>query len=277
MEVEMNSNDLELTLEKGFDRDQLLDETIRFFKSEFSLAASDRNQKITDGIEQLRKFKKERFEFDNLEFYPLTEEELSNAKLPQNHLDYYNFFKLEIPLTLFADGGYAFTYLRCNIEFDRGEKQSKYPPIIYDVFPSQAWQTLLNVECDLQIGLDANLKFKAGEVNSKIKFIIQPIKLAIYRPKVEADWGNGECDWRLEGRKCIKEEKLRLFIMLKIAKKRQTPLNVSGYAIARHKFQLLSAKVIEEIIPHFKDAIKFYEAGAPIAHERVWEDILNRP
>ncbi len=275
----MDSNDSQFILGKNFDRNKILDDTIELLEDELNLAVpDDKNKKITNEVERIQRIKSERFEFDYIEYYKISDQELRESNLPKDHLEYYDFYKLEVPLTLFANAGYAFTEVRCNIQFDKGNENERYQPIIYDIFPRQAWQTLLNIECDLQIGLDANLKFKAAEMKSKINFIIKPIKWAIYRPKVEADWGNRECDWRLEGKRCIKNEKLKLFIMMKIAKERNTPLNASGHAIAKHDIQRLSAKVIEEIIPNFKDAINFFKAGAPLeTPPKEWKDILKRP
>lgn len=303
------SKKLDSMIDATFDRSELLAEAIETVKyADLDLGSDTPAKSIdrlkTQAIELLQKFDAEKASFAPiLQVHRLAKAELKIAEdelspdLKAKMRRYY-FYKIDIPITLISNTGWAFTRLLCRIDFSPGGEEIKQLPTIHDMFPTDEWQDILKFQDQLILGLDENLAFRAevekmegqwkklsGDVQAKLalqvgggaKLALGPFSYNLRRAKVKSRGrGNVKGAWQLDGTDFVDEEDVQLGVILMIPKNREQPVNAIGALKANHNFQLWTADVFKDFRRYFGSAIKaFIEGGAVITATQAWENITG--
>lgn len=231
-----------------------------------------------------------------LEVYPLTENhfQLRKVKIPAEIADLWNlfdFYLLNVPVTLVPQSGWGFTELECSIELNENESPERRP-VAHEVFPKEEWQNMIRASQGLSVGLDENLRFKAdggdlinqlpgisgtagvkGEVKAEAGLVIGPFKYNIRRPRIIAR-GRGDVKvyWRLSGEESLETDDLRLGIVAKVPK--SVPrFHATGVLKATRNFKVLTAD-LSVLLKYVREKTKnFFEQGAPLTGTMTWPDV----
>ena len=293
------------------DRQQLLEEAIELVRfSDIHLGDEIPEQEV-DPLKKkvvalLESLNKEQVEFSpRLSVYPLT---LKDFKIEEQRLSpnikvemrKHNFYKVDIPITLKSAPDWAFSSLVCNVAFCPDEEDSKQVhllPTIHDIFPSDEWQEILNIQNSLTLGLDENLAFRAevekmegkwqqlgGEAQAKlavqvgggIKLAFGPFSYRICKAQIKSRGrGNVKAFWELRGTKYVNEQDVMLGVIFMVPKSRSKPISAIGALEVHHDFQVWSADLLH-FKRFFQGAIQqFLEGGAAIKKTQVWQNITQ--
>jgi hypothetical protein len=197
----------------------------------------------------------------------------------------FDYFCLDVPVTLIPRSGWMFTRLECRIDFSTPDGAHLF---VHDVFPEDKWVTLMEAETHLNLGVDEELKFRtevsdpAGEssagakvgADAGAKVVLGPFSYVVRRPLVQA-WGrkNTFVFWRLDGRADAGEEEVSLGVILKVRKSRRGPVSAKGVLKAYHDFNLLSA-TLRDFIESFTPLVKsLFTAGVVLSATGEWDDV----
>ncbi len=293
------------------DRQQLLEEAIELVRfSDIHLGDEIPEQEVDPLKEKdvalLESLNKEQVEFSpKLSVYQLTPKDfkIEEQQLSPNirvGMRKHNFYKVDIPITLISAPDWAFSNLVCNLAFCRDEEDSKQVhllPTIHDIFPSDEWQEILNIQNSLTLGLDENLAFRAevekiegkwqqlgGEAQAKLavqvgggmKLAFGPFSYRIRKAQIKSRGrGNVKAFWELRGTKYVNEQDVMLGVIFMVPKSRNKPISAIGALEVHHDFQVWSADLLH-FKQFFQGAIQqFLEGGAVIQKTQVWQNITQ--
>ncbi|NEO82653.1 MAG: hypothetical protein F6J87_00045 [Spirulina sp. SIO3F2] len=231
-------------------------------------------------------------------YFKIEEHQLSSEI--KERMRNYNFYKIDIPITLKASSDWAFSKLVCNVEFcpdEQNTKQADSLPVIHDIFPADKWQEILNVQNSLILGLDETLTFQAEiggiqnnlsqsrnetqtklafQVEGVMKFAFGPFSYRIRKCQVKSRGrGNFKAWWEFQGTQYVNEQEIKLGVVLIVPKSRKNFPTVIGVLEAQHDFQIWSADILR-YQSFFREAIQqFFLGGAKIQATQVWQNITQ--
>ena len=292
----MTNNGLESDLTLDFrpeDRHLFFDEMIaaaRDFQSTLGGESTDPDE-ISHQIEALmRELDQETVEFSpHLEIYPLRKKNFTDHGLeipPQisDRMRRYKFYLVQFPITMVPKPGWGFVQLDCMVEFNPMQDAS-LRPVAYQIFPQEAWEPVIRASQGLSVGLDENFQFMTPVVSvpgiaeagvglaagGQAQLILGPFNYDIRRPKIiSRGIGNAIVRWRLDGEKNFEHEEPRLAVVL------QTPktvdeMTIIGVLKASKRFHPFTAHV-RHLAQYVRERTRnFFDQGAPIARESVWD------
>ncbi|NES03305.1 MAG: hypothetical protein F6K22_10875 [Okeania sp. SIO2F4] len=293
------------------ERQELLEEAIELVRFSDIHLGDEILEQEADPLKQqaialLESLREERVEFSpKLTVYPLKpkdfkieEQQLSNdIKVGMRH---YDFYKIDIPITLKSAPDWAFSSLFCDVTFcpdEKGSEQVHLLPIIHDIFPSDEWQEILSFQESLTLELDENLAFRAEaekiegkwqqlgaeaqaklavQVGGGIKLAFGPFNYQIRKAQIKGrGQGTVQASWELQGTKYVNEQDVILGVILRVPKSRNKPINAIGALEVQHDFQVWSAELLD-FRQYFQGVHQqFFEGGAAISKTQVWEDITR--
>lgn len=208
----------------------------------------------------------------------------------------YNFYLINIPVTIYPRSGWMFEKLECIIEFNPKQAKGKRP-VAYQVFPAERWQTLVQAEQSLRIGLNENLEFdldsnqlkalppglqnalRSGiglNAGGSAALVVGPFNYTVRRPKIlTRGLKTPKTYWRLEGSENVTEEEPCFGIVLQVSK--DIPrVDAVGAVKATRNFNFW-ASFKEELFDYVREGTKafFKDEGAPIPDGKLWENLLE--
>ena len=207
----------------------------------------------------------------------------------------YNFYLLNIPITLMPKAAWGFTHLECKIKFNPEQQPAADRPIAYQIFPHEEWEDLIRAQVGMVVGLDENLEFKADldqlslvlphlhptvqaqvgfKARSGAQLIVGPFNYHIQRPKIiSRGRGNVEVQWRLDSEKYFKGEEPRLGVVLQVPKG-VTRVDVVG-ALQAFRNPALFGTSLFTLLRYVRERTKlFFERGAPLLDGNEWTDVI---
>ncbi len=207
----------------------------------------------------------------------------------------FDFFLVNIPVTLVPAPGAGFSDLECRVRFNPDDPGSKRP-VAYEVFPQEQWRDILSLHGSLQVGLDAGLRFKVDPVpllatlgvpelpvdarvvalaKGSSGFVVGPFTSTLRRQVVLCrGQGNVEVIWQLRGKDVVGREEPRLGIVLKVPKG-TARVDIVGAMRVRHDQRFL-AGVFRRLLALVKEPTeKFLRAGAPVDDSRLWARVTS--
>lgn len=296
-------SDLHFTVKKNVGRNELLDEAleiiayadVRLGEEKSSEAADAARHRLIDRISQLKK--------EQIRFSPKLDVRIVDAVDFQNSgknisldlqakMQEYDFYQVNIPVTLKSRVGWAFTRLECEIQFCEEDTNSTQCPVVYDMFPKDKWLDVLKSGIDCTVTLNENMQFDAQiekrtepaqvqagvtfQAKSKSYLTFGPFRYRLRRPKIKTRGKlDTVCFWQMDGRESVDEENVLLGVMLMVPKKRTRPVNAAAAAIAYHDFQFFTADIFRDYFKEFDDKLKnLFTKGVPLEAHSCWEDFL---
>lgn len=205
----------------------------------------------------------------------------------------YDFYLLNIPITLLPSRGWDFTELECSVEFNPGDKAAERP-VAHEIFPKQEWQDLIRVSQGLSIGLDAQLSFKAdagdlltelpnigaqmgakAHAASKSELVIGPFTYHARRSKILVrGQGNVYVYWRLSGTDTLQTNEPQLAIVLRVPKGLEH-VKIEGVMKASRKFDVFAAD-FHSLMNYVRERTRsFFEQGAPLSSTMAWDSVTS--
>jgi len=211
----------------------------------------------------------------------------------------YQFYLVHVPIALMPRPGWGFTELECIIEFNP-EAPPDERPVAFQIFPHEIWQDVLKAWQGLAIGvgksvgLDEEFEFKldptrlgtlpseisaearaalSGHVASGAGLILGPFNYHIWRPRIATSGrGHVQVRWRLEGEEYVTEGKPQLGIVLQVPRATRR-VDIIGVLKVSKSFHLFTAEM-RYVVNFLKErARQFFQAGAPLVHDRQWLNV----
>lgn len=293
------------------DRQSLLEEAIELVRfSDVGLGEEIPSEEVNPlkekAIQLLENLNKELVEFSpKLSVYPLRQQyfKIEAHQLSpeiQGKMRDHNFYKVDIPITLKSAPDWAFSNLVCKIVFCPDEEtgeQMYLLPTIHDIFPSDEWQDILNLQTSLSLELDEKLSFRAeieqiegkwnqlgSEAQTKlafqlggcIKLAFGPFAYRIRKAQIQGRGrGNSKVFWEFQGTQYVNEQDVSLGIILMVPQSRQKAIAAVGALEAHHDFQIWTADLLY-FKRFFQGTIQqFLEGGAAIQKTQAWQNITQ--
>lgn len=159
-------------------------------KEEVSLAGGESEEK-TKGVTAIQRLRQTKVEFGNpnqrllrLSMEAIDKMGLELDYATQQQMSSYDFYSLTLRVNWQVEDSVAISSLSCNLNF--GPQQGgANEPIIYDIFPSAAYSSVLKVTTAAKLGFNAELKYTIGVDASQLaEFASLPGEL---KAKVESD------------------------------------------------------------------------------------------
>jgi hypothetical protein len=202
----------------------------------------------------------------------------------------HRFYLVQAPVTLMPAANWSFTRLECWLGFDGVGAEVK----VHDLYPEDVWSQLLSLETQLQLGVDANLQFRASldhtgaiyqklstEVRTRIaaegsggaRLVVGPFNYRVSRPEVLGRGReNSQVFWRLDGSQRVQQEEPYLAVVLRVPQAVER-VDAAGELRVYHKFDFLSSD-LREWAEKFRDQLRaFFSNGIPLPAQAQWDDI----
>jgi len=290
------------TVKESANRRELLDEALEIMAyGDIKLGPETKIKKNDTTKQQMldrfKLLKEEEVRFSpKLDVYKIDADGITEPKMEfsqdlQAKMRIHDFYRVNIPLTLKSKTGWAFTRLECEVGFYAGETDAAKCPIIYDMFPGDEWQNVLNANIVCRVKLDGNMKFKvravenmgfqpqskmALQANNKFNLMFGPLDYQIRRSRIKARGRlDTTCFWQLDGKEYVDKEDLLLSVILMLPKRCTHPVSAVATAIARHDFQFFTADIMHDYFKAFDEKLKsLFYSGAPLKTSRLWENFI---
>lgn len=293
----------DFTFQELFDRSELLSEAIEVLMYE-KIQLSGTQQAINQlegkkaAIGLLERLSEEQATFSpKLDVRRLCVDDYNNCELEpsvdvSDKFKRYDFYKVRIPITLFPKSGWAFTRVECWIEFCPAEEAVDLRPVVYDLFPHDKWAKIISASPKLSLGLDTSLRFQAetkgvdilgnqidGALSTNIEagagLVLGPYEYTIRRANIRTRGRlNVEAFWRLDGREHTDEEDICLEVVLMTPKRRKVVMHARGELRAYHDFQVWTADIFKDWLPHFGKALRsMLGNGIPVISTTKWPNL----
>jgi len=210
-------------------------------------------------------------------------------------LERYNFYLVNVPITLVPRPGGGFVRLECIVEFNP-DRAAAERPIAYQIFPNEEWQQIMHAWQGLSVGLDEKLEFKVDPIQAAAKLatlelplkaeieqktagqaglVVGPFDYDIRRAKIVSKGrGNVKVHWRMEGEGCTTQEEPRLGVVLQVPKEIAS-LDAIGVLVAYSSFHFFTANVGDVISLMSSRGADFFKKGAPITNKMIWQSITD--
>lgn len=206
----------------------------------------------------------------------------------------FNFYLVNIPITLFPKAGCGFVQLNCIVEFSPGIPTAERA-VAYQIFPDQEWQDIIKFEQGLAVGLDEKLEFKVDTARLKVEMpalsseakaaigvkaagnaglVLGPFNYKIRRPKIQtAGRGNVKVHWRLDSAEYFEQEEPRLGVLLQVPKQ-ISRVDAVGVLKATRDVHFLTAN-LRNVLELVRERTRnFFETGTPKTAGQPWLDIM---
>ena len=198
------------------------------------------------------------------------------------------FYWLSLPVSLWSRPGWGFNRLEAKAEFATDGEASTF-----DLLPDQEFATRFQANAEVDLGVDAGMKFSAtiptlavglpgiaggaagasvdADVAIKTGFVVGPFGYRVTAPKVRhSSAGLDHAFWRLDGAQYVDERDPGLRVVLRVPKD-AGELEVTTTIQARRYFNMLSAR-LQEAVKSLPAAISnFFTGGTPIGHSERWD------
>ena len=230
--------------------------------------------------------------------HPIRKKNFTDYKLTvPSHIDdlykRFDYFRLQIPIVLMPQHGWAFVGLECKIRIIGGITPAEQPTA-YDIFPEERWKISFGVNSGLNLGVNANLEFGAGTGKQTIEAgglrataqaevgfnaaaalgLVLPEQTYDIRRQLTYSKGRktGMVEWRLEDAHEVQGEEPGLAVILQVPKAVARVDIHAGMRAHRDPKRLLAR------LGHLKDYLfdrsrRYLETGAPVERAWPWEDI----
>jgi hypothetical protein len=287
--------------EEHFDYQAMLDEAIDTIASanvELGPQSRGPDQELEAALDPLRKVK----EAQALFAPALTVQQLSKRDFQARDLEPspevakwmrdHRFYLVQVPVTLVPAFGWNFVRLKCWVGFETSGEASL--PSAHDIYPENVWTEILQLQANLNLGLDERLRFRAGlgqtevalrnlsgEAQARVivvaegggSLVVGPFDYRVQRAEVlSAGQGNAEVFWQLDGHEHVQREEPYLAVVLRVPKKAEV-VNAQGALIAYHDFDFWGAH-LTYWWGDFRDKLhSFFRKGVPIEKTAHWENI----
>jgi hypothetical protein len=261
-----------------------------------SLRADESAERLAD---MLRKLGEESAEFSpSLGVYHLASELFTDRGILMpvavaELMSRYDFYLVNVPVTLVPRSGWDFSELECRIAFNVDAAEDRRP-VAHELFPKEEWQTLISSQNELSFGIDANLAVNAGvklpvtpvvggdasagaKAGVKSQFIIGPFTYQVRRRRVMTRGkGNVFAYWRLSGDRAADTEDTQLSVVLRVPKD-VSVVNVDGVMKASRHISTFGAgfRALLEFVT--KGTRDFFERGAPLSDTHSWSAVTATP
>ena len=224
-----------------------------------------------------------------LDIYPLHKKNFKDHGLEvpkgiNERLEKYNYYLVNVPVTLVAAPGWGFNQLDCILEFSP-DSPAQARPVAYQIFPKEEWESVVRASQTLNIGLDENLEFKTPDVKLKpvlsagvglstragAGLVLGPFQYQVLRAKIiSRGQGNVKVRWRLDGEEAFHKADPRLGILLQVPKEADQVVILGVLKASKH-FHLMTAE-LRHVLQYVRERTRnFMEQGAPLANHRVWD------
>lgn len=203
----------------------------------------------------------------------------------------HNFYQMRVPVILRPIVGWGFWRLQCAVRFT-----AEQHPQTHDIYPEHRWHEVLKAEGNLNIGLDAGLRFNVGLDETELVYanlsgqaaahgglaaagdgnvVVNLFNVIVQRPIIDTRGEDtNEASWFIEGYKYVQEGEPYLGVVLRVPKDVDR-LQAYGGLIANHRFNVAGAHLTDWPWANFRDALKsFLQKGLPIDDERQWDIVL---
>lgn len=204
----------------------------------------------------------------------------------------YNFYWFYFPIALHPAQNKSFNRLEVAVEFNPGEKAGHLRPKAYQILPDKKFETLLQAEQKLELGLDENFEFgvKTGEVSgqaggaegkvsagvdvkaaARAGFVAGPFVYTIRRARIEhTAVGLEKVFWRLDSDKFFQGEDVPLVVVAQVPKETGQVRVAAAMQAYRH-FNWLSAP-LQSVVGELPRALRdFFKGGAPLRDQANWD------
>lgn len=204
----------------------------------------------------------------------------------------YAFYWLNVPIYLRPQRNWAFNRLEVALEFNPGDAAPHSRPKAYQILPAKKFQTLLEVNESLEIGLDENFEFKAqtgalqaeagsaavtGSASAGLKLEAGlglkagRFEYRLKRAKIDhTAVGLERVFWRLDGAEFFQDDVPALVVIMQVPKE-TTAVSVTAVLQAYRYFSWLSAGVQDAVEELTRSMRSFFKAGAPLRHQARWD------
>jgi hypothetical protein len=142
-----------------------------------------------------------------------------------------DFYAITFAVTLFPKVDWQFDRLECQIELNSGG--SAPLPVAFDVYPYDEWNTIVQLNMKLDVGVDEQFKFDAqlppgtpglsgqvrARVNAGLGIVVPPRDYSLRRATVVSRGrGNSQVFWRLLGTGYFEQTEPRLGLVVRVPK-----------------------------------------------------------
>jgi hypothetical protein len=232
------------------------------------------------------------------EIVPLKAEhfELHGVKAPARFTDLsqnHRFYWIRFPLTLRPADNKPFVKLQCAVEFNPGKDPGHLRPVAQMILPDKRFQTLLQGNASLTLGIGEDFEFKAsgaqdiavpvanvaaaakGSVDVKVAgaagMAVGPFTYTLKKARINhSGSGTERVFWTLDGAEFFEEQEPVLVVVLRVPNEVKE-VQVAAALQASHEFKILAAPIGALLEYLGKRISEFFRAGAPAAHTQVWD------
>lgn len=286
--------------EEHFNYQAMLDEAIETISSPDIPLGPEERKAVTDlesVLDPLRKLKEAQVLFapaltvQRLRRRDFEARDLEPSPDVEKWMETHRFYLVRVPVTLMPSSGWNFVRLRCWIGF---EADDGMPPKAHDIYPETTWTEILQLQTDLNLGIDESLRFRAGveglegayqqlsgeaqvkvglEAEGGLKLVVGPFQYGVQRAGVLSTGLEGsEVFWQLDGHEHVQREEPYLAVVLRVPEKAKA-VNAQGALIAYHDFDFLGAH-LTDWKGDFRDKLRtFFSKGIPLEKTSSWQAI----
>jgi hypothetical protein len=296
----MNNNDLDFDFDmEDFDRRKLLEQAAEELNALQGALSGMKPAAVPDTPEaaMVRALMNDDAKFGEYPLvYEIKDEDFikQNREVPFHFIELtkdYNFYWVRLPVQIMPQDNWAYDRLKLHIKLIAEDAPQYAQPRSYQILPTKKFQTLLELNSQLEVSLDSNFEFSAGiapqrvdigaarasvggavgaQIDGHAGLVVGPFMYQVKKAQIDHNAvGTEEVKWSIDGKEFFQDYNLQLVVIVQVPQTtRQFKLLAQMQAYRHFKF---APARLQKKMKQLSEAVKdFFGKGVPVEAKAEW-------